>query len=128
MIDPNQEIERLELELERVQKQAAAFRDALEKIAHNGRVTDGDVKQDIAIAALSGKGDNDYITKADVKPLLEALKPFAAIGPVRAGSIPPDKLWLWKNNSTTGDLPGISAADINNAKQVYDNAKAKGWL
>ncbi len=59
-------------------------------------------------------------SERNIKLLIEALKPFAACNPSRFGSMPPEKTWLWKPNQTKMDLPGISVADIEQAKETFE--------
>jgi hypothetical protein len=56
--------------------------------------------------------------------LLEALKPFTVLECSGIGSVPDDKVFLWKPQQTSKNLPGISLAHINAAKSAY--AKATG--
>ena len=46
----------------------------------------------------------------------EALEPFAAVGVIRVGSIPPSEIYLWRRTDSGNPNPlGISAADIDRA-------------
>lgn len=52
--------------------------------------------------------------------LVEALRPFALVDPVRFKSIHPKDAWLWKPSGVTKDYPGISLEHVLNAKSALD--------
>lgn len=60
-----------------------------------------------------------HIATAEALRKMEAaLKPFALCEPSSVGSIPTDKIYLWKPNCTGRDSNGISKFDIDRAKQA----------
>jgi len=64
-----------------------------------------------------------------LKPIVEALTPFAACEPTRFRSVHPHETWLWKPSRTSNpNEPGIAVAHIDAAKAALQLLKALGLL
>lgn len=67
--------------------------------------------------------------RRQIAELVEALRPFALVYPVRFKSIHPKDTWLWKPSGTDNELPGISLEHVLNAKAALyhqDNGDHEG--